>query len=137
MPLTTLEVLQSWSSSHTAQSPLISALLRQIGPTVTRPATAAALLESVMQAYFCDSDDEDGEGAEVQAGDVWAGVTENAVLPPDANRVREILDVSVKEGHCLLLYAYLRQRLPKCLNVQDENVMIASVVDWMRHLKMK
>lgn len=134
-----------WSASHTSESPLLMAMLKQTGRTVTRPAMVAKVLESLLQAYFCDSDDNgDGDEDVLAAGggggggvDVWAEVSSEISLPMDGSRVREMLDHCVKEGHCLLLYAYLRIKLPKCVNVKEENVVLNSIIDWMRHLKMK
>ena len=45
---------------HTAQSPLVTAMIRTAGSAVTRPEAVAPLLEALLLAYFCDDDDEVG-----------------------------------------------------------------------------
>ena len=43
---------------HTAQSPLVMAMIRTAGAAVTRPEALAPLLEALLLAYFCDDDEE-------------------------------------------------------------------------------
>ena len=45
---------------HTAQSPLVTAMIRTAGTAVTRPEAMAPLLEALLLAYFCDDDEEVG-----------------------------------------------------------------------------
>ena len=71
------------------------------------------------------------------SGDVWVPVLDELVLPSDTNRSRALLEDCVQEGHFLVLYAYLRKRLPKCLDIGEESVILKSVMDWFRHLKMR
>ena len=71
------------------------------------------------------------------SGDVWVPLLDELVLPSDTNRSRALLERCVQEGHFLVLYAYLRKRLPKCLDIGEESVILKSVMDWFRHLKMR
>ncbi len=71
------------------------------------------------------------------SGVVWQGILSEMSLPADQNRLRALLDCCVSEGHCLLLYAYLGLRLPKCLDIREESVVLKSLMDWFRHLKMR
>jgi hypothetical protein len=146
LPHLSQSVLDRWIRGHTAQSPLVRAMLNVAGPTVVRPDALAPVLEAVLMAFFCD-DDEDvvpqdaeadlGTKAHTPGADIWSSIISDLSLPTDQNRVRALLERSVGEGHCLLLYAYLRLRLPKCLDIKEESVVIKSVMDWLRHLKMR
>ena len=73
------------------------------------------------------------------ADQVEALVLEELVLPSSdgANRCRALLERCVQEGHFLVLYAHLRRRLPRCLDIAEEAVILKSVMDWFRHLKMR
>ena len=77
------------------------------------------------------------KGTPPSSGDVWVPVLDELVLPSDTNRSRALLERCVQEGHFLVLYAYLRKRLPKCLDIGEESVILKSVMDWFRHLKMR
>ena len=69
LPRVARDVLDRWIRGHTAQSPLVAAMIRSAGAAVTRPEALAPLLEALLLAHFCDDEDEVGDlGERVRGG---------------------------------------------------------------------
>lgn len=58
LPRVAGDVLARWIRGHTSQSPLVRAMLKSAGATITRPEALAPILEAVLLAFFCDEEDD-------------------------------------------------------------------------------
>ena len=58
LPIVALSVLLSWTRDHTAQSPVLSAILQLAGSTLTHGPSMSRLTEASLEAYFCDSEED-------------------------------------------------------------------------------
>ena len=127
---------------------MLNAILRQTNAKVVSGVKPlASLLESGLDAFFGDSADDDaGDGANSMVvkdgGDPWNSVlpilasATSPKTPEDPNKTqRAMLEVAVKEGYVLVLFLHLRKRRPMCINLREEDVLIATILDWLRHIK--
>ncbi len=140
LPSVAVDVMAHWCSSHTAQSPMLAAMLQLIGYSINSAANVSSLLEAALEAFFCDVEDDEGQlnaPTTSPGSDAWLPILQMTSLPQEANRTRDVLDHAVQHGHALVLYLYLRKRQPTCLSLKEESVLILSIIDWLRHFKLR
>jgi hypothetical protein len=128
LPGSALMVLQSWLNNQSGKSSTLHSLLNQAGMAVTDIKLAATVTESVLEAYFKDSED-DFEPA-------WSSILDH-ISWPSGNRIKQILDQSVASGHILLLHAYILFKRPQCISSKEEQVLASTVLDWLRLLSQQ
>jgi len=128
LPGSTLMVLQSWLNNQSGKSSTLHSFLNQAGIAVTDIKLASAVTESVLEAYFKDSED-DFEPA-------WSSILDH-ISWPSGNRIKQLLDQSLSSGHLLLLYGYILFKRPQCISSKEEQVLASTVLDWIRHLSQQ
>ena len=149
LPSLALECYLSWLADHNSDSPMLVATLQRAGDVVSRPAMLCSVAEAALEAFFGDNDD----GSETfcnrggDGGDAWALVEPMAKVFPTAaasataaspdSKVTQALEESVRKGYVLYLYLYLRRKGPSCKDIHEENALISTILEWMRHLKYR
>ena len=128
LPGSALMVLQSWLNNQSGKSSTLHSFLNQAGMAVTDIKLASTITESVLEAYFKDSED-DYEPA-------WSCILDH-ISWPSGNRIIQLLDQSLSSGHILLLYAYILFKRPQCISSKEEQVLASTVLDWVRHLSQQ
>ena len=131
---------------------------------VSKPQTFSMLMECLLEGYFSDGEDEDAAAAAAAGKDAHRGgagrvaVARVASAPPSPSRLRgdaweelllpramelpseklkDMLQFSLEQGNILVLYFHLRKKRPTRKNIQEEEAMISTVLDWLRHIKMR
>ena len=67
----------------------------------------------------------------------WSSVLSLLTLPTAGDKLRLVLDESVASGCCLFVFAAVRKKRRLCQTIQDEQVIISSMLDWLRHIKLR
>lgn len=124
LPGSALTVLRSWLVAPPVP-PLLHALLSQATTVITDPSSAASVVEASLEAAFRDT-------GEVQVS--WALVLPQIAWPPSPPRLQALLAAAVAQGAGLLLHAHIRHRQPVCASVQEERVLAASLLEWVREV---
>lgn len=134
LPVTVHKVLvHTWFAKPNAQ--ILSTILTSVSSTVQDPVAVAGLLEATIEADFMDGDDDqDAEKSRIAVS--WPEVLTLIKFPEDKQKVTLILDAAVSGGHCLTLYAVLRQRRPQFTTIEQEETLLSSLLDWFRHLHL-
>jgi len=128
LPGSALSVTQSWLSQNNGTSPLLLAILRQAGSTVTSDKLLPQLVESTLEAFFRESIDDFTPS--------WETVR-HALSWPNASKMKVLLDQAVTKGNCLFLFSYINHKMPTCISIQEEQVLTSSLLDWLRLMSLQ
>ena len=128
LPSSSLTVVQSWLATTPPPATLLHALLNLVGVAVTEPRTSATVLESTLEAVF-----KDVEGAEPPS---WGRALQHLSWPA-APRLKPLLSAGVAQGAALLLHAHIRHRQVGCGSTQEERVLAASLLEWLREVGLQ
>ena len=55
----------------------------------------------------------------------------------ELQKAKDVLEEAVAHGNCLVLFAYLRTKRKQCESLAQEQVLLATLLDWFRHIKMR
>ena len=92
------------------------------------PESSADVMDKAMDSAFAGEDE--GTGA------TWHDVL-TAVTFPRQDKIPAFLEHCVAKGHCLLIYSYICQKLTTCQSIKDEEVLLVSLLDWLRHFHLR
>ena len=120
---------------------LLKSMLENVANCVNSVPDMANLLETLIEAYFNCSTSKclQGNNDIKQNETKWTNMISMVKFPSRQEKSTQLLEQCVSQGHVLLLYAYVKQRRcdpSYCKSIKDEEVLISSLLDWMRHLKL-
>ena len=95
---------------------------------VSGPESSADVMDKAMDSAFAGEDE--GTGA------TWHDVL-TAVTFPRQDKIPAFLEHCVAKGHCLPIYSYICQKLTTCQSIKDEEVLLVSLLDWLRHFHLR
>ena len=103
------------------------------------------MLEAALEAFFRDSKLITGRqdpvfNAEQSVGNKWMKIASILKLPSRQEKITSFIDHCLSNGHVLLLYAYITQKRAdgsSCTSIKDEEVLLSSLIDWLRHIKLR
>lgn len=115
------------------------------GNNINKVEDAADVLESALEAYFRDSKMITGRrdpvfNTENSVGNKWNKIVTILKFPSRQEKVTSFIDHCLNNGHALLLYAYISQKRAdgaSCSTIKDEEVLLSSLIDWLRHIKLR
>ena len=124
---------------------LLKAIIENAGNCINKVEDAADILETALEAYFRDSDvgsvrKLSNNYTENNITTKWNSV--NAVLkfPTRQEKITLFIDHCLNMGYALLIYSYSTQKridATHCLTIKDEEVLLSSLLDWLRHIKLR
>ena len=120
-------------------------MLENAGNSINKVEDCADVLETALEAYFRDSEVESGRkdpiyGTDKNIGNKWNNVISILKFPSRQEKVTSLIDHCLSNGHALLIYAYVTQKRTNgthCLSIKDEEVLLSSLIDWLRHFKLR
>lgn len=156
LPSTSKKYLLAWlsecSKDSENQRQFLYSILSGAGDCLNRPQDLADLMEAGLECFFREpATPASSVATEGRGGDLpglvaalppsptttsWnSGIVSLAKLPQKQDSA--LLEHCVSNGYCLTLYLSLLQRRPLCKSVRDEEVLLSSLLDWIRHLNLR
>ena len=128
----------------------LKSIITNTASCVSKPEDAADVLEAALEAYFRDVEyyrsPSPGTGQSqypslpTECGQKWNFIIKVLAYPSRQEKVTQFLEVCVAHGHALLIYAYIIQRRANgqhCKSIKDEEVLLVSLLDWLRHIQLR
>ena len=124
---------------------ILKAIIEVAGSNINKVEDAADVLESALEAFFRDSKMITGQQDPVFnpdniIGSKWNRISSILKFPSRQEKITSFIDHCLSNGHVLLLYAYITQKRAdgsSCTSIKDEEVLLSSLVDWLRHIKLR
>ena len=124
---------------------VLIALIENAGSCINKVEDAADVLETALEAYFRDieigsSREQSPYHVQNTIGTKWNTVISILRFPSRQEKVTIFLEHCISHGHVLLIYAYIKQRRTNgehCKSIKDEEVLLSSLLDWMRHINLR
>ena len=115
------------------------------GNNINKVEDAADVLEAAIEAYFRDIKMVGGQkdpvfNTENSAENKWSKLVSILKFPSRQEKITLFIDHCLTNGHVLLLYAYITQKRvdgTTCSSIKDEEVLLSSLIDWLRHIKLR
>ena len=127
----------------------LKSIITNTASCVSKPEDAADVLEATLEAYFRDvesyktppgMDQSQYPSSPTDCGQKWNFIIKVLAYPSRQEKVMQFLEVCVAHGHALLIYAYIIQRRTNgehCKSIRDEEVLLVSLLDWLRHIQLR
>ena len=65
----------------------------------------------------------------------WSQVNSSLTFPRQ-DKIPAFLEHCVASGYCLPIYSYICHKLSNCQSIKDEEVLLVSLLDWLRHFQL-
>jgi hypothetical protein len=124
---------------------LLKAIIENAGTCINKVEDAADILETALEAYFRDSDigsvrNPSNNYSETSIATKWNSVNDVLKFPSRQEKITLFIDHCLNRGYALLIYSYVTQKRTDatyCLTIKDEEVLLSSLLDWLRHIKLR
>ena len=124
---------------------ILKAIIEVAGNNINKVEDAADVLEAAIEAYFRDIKMVGGQkdpvfNTENSAENKWSKLVSILKFPSRQEKITLFIDHCLTNGHVLLLYAYITQKRvdgTTCSSIKDEEVLLSSLIDWLRHIKLR
>ena len=140
LPGATQECLLKWLASSEGQNniAMLHQWLKVLAIQVNDPLRVSSLTEAVLEAVFHEETlVTEAEASPVASHATWALVLQLLALPANEKKTTDVLEEAVAHGNCLVLFAYLRRKRKQCESLAQEQALLATLLDWFRHIKMR
>ena len=112
---------------------LLNSILSASSKTLQSSEDAADILSCTIDSLFRGREASDDGSKKHMI--TWEHVNKSITFP-DTEKVSGFLDRCVSRGYCLILFSYVTRQLRFCRGLKDEEVLLASLIDWMRRLNL-